>query len=41
VVEKQVITIEGLSPDSIHPPHKVWIADRVPPCGYGQSRQIM
>jgi hypothetical protein len=38
VVEKQVITIEGLSPDSIHPLHKVWIAEEpAPPSRRGRA----
>ncbi len=41
VVGKQVITIEGLSPDSTHPLQKAWIAEQVPQCGYCQSGQIM
>ena len=38
---KQVVTIEGLSPDSSHPLQKAWIAEQVPQCGYCQSGQIM
>jgi isoquinoline 1-oxidoreductase alpha subunit len=37
----QVMTIEGLSPDSSHPLQKAWIAEEVPQCGYCQSGQIM
>jgi isoquinoline 1-oxidoreductase alpha subunit len=37
----QVLTIEGLSPDSSHPLQKAWIAEEVPQCGYCQSGQIM
>jgi isoquinoline 1-oxidoreductase alpha subunit len=37
----QVVTIEGLSPDSTHPLQKAWIAEQVPQCGYCQSGQIM
>ena len=39
--DKQVTTIEGLSPDSSHPLQKAWIAEQVPQCGYCQSGQIM
>jgi isoquinoline 1-oxidoreductase alpha subunit len=38
---KQVVTIEGLSPDSSHPLQKAWVAEQVPQCGYCQSGQIM
>jgi isoquinoline 1-oxidoreductase subunit alpha len=38
---KQVITIEGLSPDSSHPVQKAWTELDVPQCGYCQSGQIM
>ncbi|MBM3538302.1 MAG: (2Fe-2S)-binding protein [Alphaproteobacteria bacterium] len=39
--EKQVTTIEGLSPNGRHPLQKAWIAEQVPQCGYCQSGQIM
>ncbi len=38
---KNVLTIEGLSPDSSHPLQQAWIAEEVPQCGYCQSGQIM
>jgi isoquinoline 1-oxidoreductase subunit alpha len=38
---KNVLTIEGLSPNSSHPLQKAWIAEQVPQCGYCQSGQIM
>jgi aerobic-type carbon monoxide dehydrogenase small subunit (CoxS/CutS family) len=41
VAGKQVVTIEGLSPDNSHPVQKAWIAEEVPQCGYCQSGQIM
>jgi isoquinoline 1-oxidoreductase alpha subunit len=41
VTDKEVTTIEGLSPDSSHPVQKAWLAERVPQCGYCQSGQIM
>ena len=41
VAGKRATTIEGLSPDSSHPVQKAWLAERVPQCGYCQSRQIM
>jgi len=37
----QIVTIEGLSPNSSHPLQKAWIAEEVPQCGYCQSGQIM
>jgi isoquinoline 1-oxidoreductase subunit alpha len=37
----RVTTIEGLSPDALHPLQKAWIAEEVPQCGYCQSGQIM
>ena len=41
VAGKQVMTIEGLSPNADHPLQKAWIAEQVPQCGYCQSGQIM
>ena len=41
VAGKAVTTIEGLSPDSLHPVQKAWLAENVPQCGYCQSGQIM
>src|SRR5579864_4323420 len=41
VAGKNVITIEGLSPDSSHPVQRAWIEEDVPQCGYCQSGQIM
>ena len=41
VVGAQVVTIEGLSPDTSHPLQRAWIAEQVPQCGYCQSGQIM
>ncbi|HSQ81586.1 MAG TPA: (2Fe-2S)-binding protein [Casimicrobiaceae bacterium] len=38
---KNVVTIEGLSPDRSHPAQKAWIAHQVPQCGYCQSGMIM
>src|SRR5882672_2998786 len=38
---KQVLTIEGLSPDRSHPLQQAWIAEQVPQCGYCQSGMIM
>jgi aerobic-type carbon monoxide dehydrogenase small subunit (CoxS/CutS family) len=38
---KNIITIEGLSPDHSHPVQKAWLAEEVAQCGYCQSGQIM
>src|ERR1041385_818342 len=37
--DKQITTIEGLSPDRVHPVQQAWIAEQVPQCGYCQSGQ--
>jgi isoquinoline 1-oxidoreductase alpha subunit len=37
----EIVTIEGLSPDSKHPVQQAWLAEQVPQCGYCQSGQIM
>ena len=41
VASKQVVTIEGLSPDRSHPVQRAWIQEEVPQCGYCQSGQIL
>ena len=38
---KEIMTIEGLSPDTSHVVQKAWIQEQVPQCGYCQSGQIM
>ena len=38
---KAVTTIEGLSPDGLHPVQVAWEALDVPQCGYCQAGQIM
>jgi isoquinoline 1-oxidoreductase subunit alpha len=38
---KEVVTIEGLSPDGSHPVQQAWISENVPQCGYCQPGQIM
>jgi isoquinoline 1-oxidoreductase alpha subunit len=40
-VGKQVVTIEGLSPDRSHPAQRAWINHQVPQCGYCQSGMLM
>jgi isoquinoline 1-oxidoreductase alpha subunit len=41
VAGKDVLTIEGLSPNGRHPLQQAWIAEQVPQCGYCQPGQIM
>ena len=41
VADKEVTTIEGLSPDLTNPLQRAWIAEDVPQCGYCQSGQLM
>ncbi|KQZ57072.1 MULTISPECIES: (2Fe-2S)-binding protein [unclassified Lysobacter] len=38
---KQILTIEGLSPDGSHPVQRAWAELDVVQCGYCQSGQIM
>src|SRR5215212_10146070 len=38
---RQITTIEGLSPDGMHPVQQSWMKANVPQCGYCQSGQIM
>ena len=39
--DKQITTIEGLSPGRANALQAAWIAEEVPQCGYCQSGQIM
>lgn len=41
VAGKQIVTIEGLSPDGSHPLQVAWIEKQVSQCGYCQPGQIM
>jgi aerobic-type carbon monoxide dehydrogenase small subunit (CoxS/CutS family) len=41
VQNRQITTIEGLSPDGQHPVQQAWIQESVPQCGYCQAGQIM
>jgi isoquinoline 1-oxidoreductase alpha subunit len=41
VGSRQVLTIEGLSPDRSHPVQRAWAEVDVVQCGYCQSGQIM
>ena len=38
---KEIVTIEGLSPEGSHPVQQAWITENVPQCGYCQTGQIM
>jgi isoquinoline 1-oxidoreductase alpha subunit len=38
---RQILTIEGLSPDRTHAVQQAWIEETVPQCGYCQSGQIL
>ena len=40
-VGKNIITIEGLAANGLHPLQQAWIAEDVPQCGYCQAGQIM
>ena len=40
-VGQPITTIEGLSPDGLHPVQMAWEALDVPQCGYCQAGQIM
>lgn len=39
--DSEITTIEGLSPDGLHPLQVAWETHDVPQCGYCQSGQIM
>ena len=39
--DAKIVTIEGLSPDGLHPLQKAWVALDVPQCGYCQTGMIM
>jgi isoquinoline 1-oxidoreductase subunit alpha len=40
-VGKNIVTIEGLPGNGLHPLQQAWIAEQVPQCGYCQTGQIM
>lgn len=37
----EIVTIEGLGADGLHPVQKAWMEHNVPQCGYCQAGQIM
>jgi isoquinoline 1-oxidoreductase alpha subunit len=39
--DREVTTIEGLSPDASHPVQRAWVEISVPQCGFCQPGQIM
>jgi isoquinoline 1-oxidoreductase alpha subunit len=41
VADEPITTIEGLSPDGLHPVQVAWEALDVPQCGYCQAGQIL
>jgi aerobic-type carbon monoxide dehydrogenase small subunit (CoxS/CutS family) len=41
VMDEPITTIEGLSPDGLHPVQVAWETLDVPQCGYCQAGQIM
>ena len=41
VAGQKITTIEGLSPDGLHPLQRAWIEEQVPQCGYCQPGAIM
>jgi isoquinoline 1-oxidoreductase alpha subunit len=41
VADQPITTIEGLSPDGLHPVQVAWEALDVPQCGYCQAGQIL
>ncbi len=41
VAGREVVTIEGLSKDGLHPVQRAWLQEKVAQCGYCQSGQIL
>jgi isoquinoline 1-oxidoreductase alpha subunit len=41
VADKEIVTIEAISQNGLHPVQQKWIEYNVPQCGYCQSGQIM
>ena len=40
-VDRDITTIEGLSPDGSHPVQRAWLEEQVTQCGYCQPGQIL
>lgn len=38
---REVVTLEGLSPDGSHPLQQAWLAEQVAQCGFCQPAQIL
>ena len=41
LADRNITTIEGLSPDASHAVQRAWLEEDVPQCGYCQAGQIM
>ncbi|MEP7384625.1 MAG: (2Fe-2S)-binding protein [Gemmatimonadota bacterium] len=41
VGDKQITTVEGISPEGLHAVQEAWVELQVPQCGYCQSGQLM
>lgn len=41
IQDQEIVTIEGITPDGMHPVQVAWRQLRVPQCGYCQTGQIM
>jgi aerobic-type carbon monoxide dehydrogenase small subunit (CoxS/CutS family) len=41
VADREVVTIEGLAGEALHPVQTAWVEEDVAQCGYCQSGQIM
>jgi len=41
VADKEIVTIEAISQNGLHPVQQKWIEFNVPQCGYCQTGQIM
>jgi len=41
LVDKNIVTIEGIGEEKLHPVQQAWMDEDVPQCGFCQSGQIM